>query len=124
MPEAAMDEHDCPTRRKDNVRRAGQAFVVKPITEACAVERAPQLKLRPSVPRADARHVEPALFWRVWIGLTGSARCHALISPLSCCGGESVSLPLRTMKLRAIADLFAGGSQPYGGADQIAQPNG
>jgi len=81
MPETTMNEYCRPTPRQDHVRRAWQTFIVKPVSESSRVKRTPELELWFSVPGSNAGHVQPALLRTMRIGLTGSARYHALIGP-------------------------------------------
>lgn len=56
VPEAAVNENDCPVFRQDDIGFAGQLPVMKPIAEACLVEGAADDHFRFRVFAANAGH--------------------------------------------------------------------
>lgn len=67
MPEAAMDEDDGAVLGEDDVRGAGEALDIDPVTEAEAPEGVPQAELRLRGGGVDGGHIFMALFWSVII---------------------------------------------------------
>ena len=65
MPEAPVDENDCPKAWKGEVRAAGKAAVVQAKAKSRGVQALSQHHLRFRIPTPDAAHIVAALLWRV-----------------------------------------------------------
>ncbi len=63
VPEAAMNEHNSPVARKDQIWRAGQNPLVETESVPERVRSAPDQKLRRRVSTPNAGHASCSLFW-------------------------------------------------------------
>src|SRR5947209_18709332 len=57
MPKTSMYEDGQSSRSENDVRPAGQGFVMEPVSETCSEKGAPYLHLRRSIGSPDSSHI-------------------------------------------------------------------
>ena len=68
VPEAPVNEYDCPVFREDYIRSAGIAFIMFAVSESCGKEFFADEDLRRCVSTPDVLHVSVPLFSSERIG--------------------------------------------------------
>jgi hypothetical protein len=68
MPKASVHKDRQPSARENDVRTAGQLFLVQSVTESTGVKCLPELQFGPRVFRSNTRHAFAAFYWGKDIG--------------------------------------------------------